>query len=281
MTRRETIKGTIYGKRAIALFKADCLNVLPDIPAGTIHLVLADLPYGTTSRLMWDSVIPMDRLWLQYRRILADEGLVILFAAQPFCCVLMNGNPEWFKYDLIWQKSNIVGFLDAQRRPLRLHEHVLVFGPKQGTYNPQMRKGNVHQRGGRGIGSEIYGHDSATFNNNRTESDEYFPVSIIDVAYDEDRHHPTQKPVPLLEWLIKTFSNPREIVLDNTMGSGSTGVAAVNTGRKFIGIELGEDAEKDYYGVAVTRIKEAVLVRKQIMDTTRGRDNDDDRPRPE
>lgn len=223
---------------------------MKDIPDGSVDMVLCDLPYGMT-RNKWDGVIDLEALWVQYRRIVKQNGAIVLHCMQPFTTRLINSNPKDFRYCWVWDKSQISGFLNAKRRPLVRHEDIAVFYQKQPTYNPQMRKGKVRRKGTNGRASMNY--DS--FEWLGVVNDDYYPTSILDFALPRYKDgHPTQKPVPLLEYLIKTYTNPGEVVLDNCMGSGSTGVACVNTKRMFIGMEL----DKEYFDIAVRRIAAAL-----------------------
>ena len=194
-------------------------------------------------------MIPLDKLWTQYRRVTKCNGAIALFSQMPFTIELVNSNKRWFRYEWIWQKSQGTGFLNANRMPLKIHENILIFYKKLPTYNPQFSTGKNHVRGNGGL-SENYGKFIRL---ERGTSQEYFPTDIIKFKKTSNTLHPTQKPVDLLEYLIKTYTNEGETVLDNTMGSGSTGVACVNTGRDFIGIEL----DKGYYDIACKRIEQA------------------------
>ena len=232
----------------IKLINDDCLNAIKDIPDNSIDMILCDLPYGTT-RNKWDSVIPLDELWKQYERIIKDNGVICLFAQSPFDKVLGCSNLKLFRYEWIWQKDNGTGFLNAKKMPLKIHENILVFYKKLPTYNPQMRTGFKPYKCKQGRHSTNYGlYEQGHI----TESNgERYPIDIIEFKKDSGLH-PTQKPVALLEYLIKTYTNENDIVLDNCMGSGSTGVACINTNRNFIGIELDEK----YFKIAKDRIKE-------------------------
>lgn len=230
----------------IDLRQGDCLEVMKDIPDKSIDMILCDLPYGTT-RNKWDSVIPLDKLWEQYERIIKDTGAIVLFSQMPFAAELTHSNLKLFKYEWIWEKDNGTGFLNAKKMPLKKHENILVFYKKLPTYNPQMRTGFKPYKCKQGRHSTNYG---AYEQGHITESNgERYPIDIIEFKKDTGLH-PTQKPVALLEHLIKTYTNENETVLDNCMGSGSTGVASINTNRNFIGIEMDEK----YYKIACERI---------------------------
>jgi len=238
----------------IRLIPGDCLDVMGEIEPGSVHLILADLPYGTTA-CKWDVVIPFEPLWAHYRRLLAPRGAIVLTASQPFTSMLVTSNPDWFRYAMVWDKVNkYTGFLNVKARPLRRHEDVLVFAAGSGTYNPQMIPVQPYRsRMSRPCKTKIYG-EMKGFDYGR-EITEQNPCTVIDIPshFTSRVDHPTQKPVALGEYLIKTYSNSGDTVLDNTMGSGSFGVAAVNCGRAFIGIEK----DLGYFEVASRRIAEA------------------------
>ena len=240
-----------------ALYCGDCFEFMPLIPTGSIDAIIADLPYGTT-RNNWDSVLPLNKLWAEYKRILKDKGVVVLFAAQPFTSILVISNPSWFKYDWAWKKEKGTGYLNAKKQPLRDKEDILVFYQKQPTYNPQMTKGESYKRIGGSKNSLNKGNYGKTKESYDTISEGYrYPKTIQFFPSDSQRFgslHPTQKPIALMEYLIKTYTNEGDMVLDNTMGSGTTGVACMNTNRVFIGIEK----EKKYFDIAAKRILEAV-----------------------
>lgn len=234
----------------VSLYHGDCLELLKDVPSKSVNFVLCDLPYGTTCN-KWDSCINLDALWIEYKRVLAEGGAVALFAQMPFVATLYNSNPKWFRYEYIWVKSRPTGFLNANRMPLKAHEQILLFYPKLPTYNKQRRSGfRNYARLSPKKACSSYGkfHDAPIIVTDGTRD----PIDVLNFK-SEWGAHPTQKPVLLLEWLIKTYTNAGNTVLDNTMGSGSTGVACVNTGRNFIGMEL----NADYFATAQARIKEA------------------------
>ena len=234
----------------IDLKHGDCLELMKDIPDKSIDMILCDLPYGTTQN-KWDTVIPLNDLWNQYKRIIKDNGAIVLFSQPPFDKILACSNLKMFRYEWIWQKENSTGFLNAKKMPLKIHENILVFYKKLPTYNPQMRLGFKPYRCKQGRHTTNYGDYKQ---GHLTESNgERYPIDIINFQR-EVSLHPTQKPVALLEYLIKTYTNESETVLDNCMGSGSTGVACVNTNRNFIGFELDEN----YFDIAKTRINNAL-----------------------
>ena len=234
----------------IKLLYGDCLELMKDIPEHSIDMVLADLPYGTTQN-KWDSIIPFTPLWAQYDRVCKENAAIVLFSQMPFTANLYMSKPEYFRYELIWNKKLSTGFLNANKMPLKQHENILVFYKKLPVYNPEMEtRGNVRAKGTGGKDSTNYrtGIGRVEHKNNI-----YFPTSIITFsnANNTSKVHPTQKPVALLEYLIKTYTNENETVLDNCMGSGSTGVACIRCNRSFIGIE--KDAK--YFDIARERIQ--------------------------
>jgi site-specific DNA-methyltransferase (adenine-specific) len=265
----------------IELYNDDCFNVFPNIKDNSIDLILCDLPYGTTDRhggkkgesrlLKWDSILPLDKLWVEYKRILKKEtGVVVLTADQPFTSQLVLSNLEWFKYEWIWKKGKATGFLLANYRPMKLTEDVLVFSPlgasaaaKKGNncmiYNPQdlevkivVKKNNTKR-----LGKFLNQPEHMGSNNKLLGESEYqqnftnYPTEIIQFNLDGDHIHPTQKPLGLMEYLIKTYSNENFTVLDNCMGSGTTGVACKKLNRNFIGIEV----DTDFFNLAKERIE--------------------------
>lgn len=229
------------------IYNQDCLEGMKRIPDRSVDMILCDLPYGTT-RNKWDTVIPLDELWGQYDRVIKDNGAIVLTAAQPFTSVLVTSNLKHFKYDITWDKSQVTGFLNAKKMPLRKHEDILVFYKKLPTYNPQFTQGKAYQVT-REHGTSNYGKQSA----NKTNNDgKRFPTSLLNIPQIREKGgHPTQKPVALFEYLIKTYTNEGETVLDNCMGSGTTAIACMNTGRNFIGFEL----DKTYHEKTLERIK--------------------------
>lgn len=232
------------------LYHGDCLEIMKNIPDKSVDMVLCDLPFGVTQN-SWDIVIPFDKLWNEYHRICKENAAIVLHCQQPFTSHLIISNEKHFKYCWVWYKHYARGFLNAKKQPLKNCEDIAVFYKKQCTYNPQMRKGKLCSKGNSSKQRGCYGNYKPV----KTVNDVYYPRTILDFAgcTNSELQHPTQKPVPLLEYLIKTYTNEGETVLDNCMGSGSTGVACVNTGRDFIGIELNEE----YFNIAENRINEA------------------------
>ena len=239
------------------LLMGDCLERLPELPAASVDLILADLPYGTTA-CKWDSVIPFGPLWAQYKRLLKGGGAVVLTAAQPFASALVLSNPKDYRYDWIWEKTTPTGHLNAKRQPMRAHEHVLVFCATAPPYFPQKTIGHARKTANNVDRakklSNVYGAQQGVTSYTSTER---YPRSVLKFSTDKQKSapHPTQKPVALMEYLIHTYTKEGETVLDNVMGSGTTGVACVNTGRRFIGIERNEN----YFEVASTRINATTL----------------------
>jgi site-specific DNA-methyltransferase (adenine-specific) len=224
-----------------------------NIPDKSIDMILCDLPYGTT-QCKWDTVLPFEPLWKQYNRIIKDNGAIVLFGSEPFSSTLRLSNLKYYKYDWIWDKVKGTGFLNARKQPMRNHELISVFYKKQCLYNPQKTFGHNMKKSYRSkdLQTDVYGEMK---NDYTYESTERYPRSIQVFSTDTQNSslHPTQKPVALLEYMIKTYTNEGETVLDNCMGSGSTGVAAKNLHRKFIGIEK----DNTYFSIAEERIKSA------------------------
>ena len=233
----------------IDLRLGDCLEVMKTIEDNSIDAIITDPPYGTTA-CKWDSVIDFDLMWEQLNRIIKPNGAIVLFGSEPFSSALRMSNIKNYKYDWIWDKKLSTGGLLCNKRPLRRHENISVFYKKQVSYNPIMRKGKPRKKGSMaqgGVYNKIPQHNAVI-----KISDEYYPTSILELSNSKmkGRVHPTQKPVELMEYLIKTYTNENETVLDFTMGSGSTGVASKNLNRNFIGIEMDEN----YFKIAEERI---------------------------
>lgn len=234
----------------VDLRQGDCLEIMKSIPDGSVDLVLTDPPYGTTA-CKWDSVIPFELMWEQINRAIKNNGAICLFGSEPFSSALRMSNIKNYKYDWIWEKEQGANFMLCKYQPYKVHEIISVFSKGRHTYKPQMTKGKPYVSG-RGTSGDVTGNVIKTQTKN---SGTRYPRSIQSFSTDKSKSkHPTQKPVPLLEYLIRTYTNEGETVLDFTMGSGSTGVACVNTGRSFIGIELDEH----YFSVAKERIESAM-----------------------
>ena len=241
------------------LLQGDCLELMNKIPDKSIDMILCDLPYGTTKN-KWDSVLPFDKMWKQYDRIIKENGCIALFADGMFMSDLMQSNKKLWRYNLVWDKELISGFLNANRMPLRSHEEICIFYKKLPTYNPQFTDGEpLHGMGTKFSQEKNKNNNYGNFDscNNpsakRTGDTKKYPKSIVKFPRPAScvMIHPTQKPVELLEWLIKTYTNENDCVLANCMGSGSTGVAAVGINRNFIGMEL----EEKYFNIAKERIE--------------------------
>lgn len=241
--------------KPIELWHGDCLELMKNIPDGSVDLVLTDPPYGTTA-CKWDSVIPFEPMWEQLNRIIKPNGAICLFGSEPFSSALRMSNIKHFKYDWIWEKTKASGHLNAKIMPLKAHETISVFSKGKCVYYPQglkpvskiQKKKDTKTTTGNGYSS--YGKQNKT----TTQSIGGYPRSVLKFSKPSKTLHPTQKPVALLEYLIRTYTNEGETVLDFTMGSGSTGVACVNTNRRFIGIELDEG----YFNIATQRIDTAL-----------------------
>ena len=238
------------------LKQGNCLELMPMIPSGSVDMILCDLPYGTTA-CKWDTVIPFEPLWAEYKRIIKKNGAIVLFGAEPFSSALRMSAINLYKYDWKWQKNTVTGFMQAKTKPLKSYEDILVFGEFKvaaqyfkGCYNPQaelVSKGRVKYSNKRKE-DHITGERQA---NETEESFSGYPKDILTFDSQKNTEHPTQKPVALCEYLIKTYTNEGEWVMDNCMGSGTTGVACVNTNRNFIGIEQ----EDKYFEIARKRIQ--------------------------
>lgn len=233
------------------LFWADCFDVFPSIPEKSVDAIIADLPYGTTA-CKWDSLLPLDKLWNEYKRVLKPNGVIILTSSQPFTSILINNDLKMFKYTLVWDKVAVTNPMLAKKQPMRCHEDIVCFYDKQPTYNPQMRVGVKWSRAGKKQHKTDTLGQSTLFNNGSDESEMKYPKSILTFSNADKtkNEHPTEKPIELMEYLVKTYTNENDTVLDNTMGSGTTGLACLKTNRQFIGIEK----EKQYYDVAVRRL---------------------------
>jgi len=234
------------------LLNGDCLELLNDVDDKSIDMILCDLPYGQTYN-KWDSVLPLDKLWKQYKRVIKDNGCIALFAQGRFTADLMYSNKKWWKYNLIWNKVLPSGFLNANRMPLRCHEDIVIFYKKLPTYNPQKVLGKKNHTIGKGVlnKNNNYGNMVLVDNKNKLGNMKH-PKSILSFSrpHSSVMKHPTEKSIEVCEWLIKSYTNKNDIVLDNCMGSGTTGVACQKTNRKFIGMEIDEE----YFKKAKKRI---------------------------
>ena len=237
--------------------KGDCLELMKDISNGSVDMILCDLPYGTTA-CKWDTIIPFDTLWEQYKRIIKDNGAIVLTASQPFTSALVMSNPKLFKYEWIWEKSKASNFLLAKKQPLKAHENILVFGKGKVNYYPQKTEGKPFNKGKdkrTGQATEVYAEipningfeikNEKGLRNPRT-------VQYFKTGESEGKHHPTQKPTWLFEYLIKTYTKRNETVLDNCAGSFTTAIACLNTNRNYICMEK----DDNYFNLGQNRIKE-------------------------
>lgn len=230
----------------VNIYNQDCLEFMPTLKEKSIDMILCDLPYGTT-QCKWDTIIPFEPLWKQYKRLIKDNGAIVLTASQPFTSALVMSNPGWFKYEWIWDKDRSCGSMLAKIRPLKYHENVLVFCEGKETYIPQMTKGQMQHKASGGK-SDNYGNIPIV----RYFSDSYYPRSIQKIKACHNmtgKEHPTQKPVALFEYLIRTYTNEGDTILDNCSGSGTAGIAAFNINRNAILIEI----DSGYYQDSVDR----------------------------
>jgi site-specific DNA-methyltransferase (adenine-specific) len=238
------------------IYQMDCLEGMKLISDKSIDAIICDLPYGVTARNKWDVIIPFDPLWEQYERIIKDNGAIVLTATQPFASALVMSNPKLFRYEWIWEKTTPTGFLNAKKMPMRSHENILVFYKKLPTYNPQKTYGHKrkvskaeHHTQDCIISSNYNEHNFATY-----DSTERYPrsVQIFPTDKQKEAYHPTQKPVALIEYLINTYTNVNDIVLDNCIGVGTTAVACKKTNRRWIGFEI----EPKYIEISEKRLRE-------------------------
>ena len=238
--------------------QGDCLELLKEVPDCSVDAIICDPPFGTTD-CSWDIRLPLDEMWTQFKRVTKRNAAIVLFSQLPFACDLINANRKNFRYEIVWEKSVPVGFFNANKMPLRCHENILVFYQQLPTYNPQFTSGKAYQRMRNDVTDGVYQNRPRinTINDGRR-----YPRDVQRFnSQMGDKFHPTQKPVDLLEYLIKTYTNEGETVLDATMGSGSTGVACVNTNRRFIGFELDEK----FFKTAQQRIEEALAKKRQEL----------------
>lgn len=246
---------TSFGCDIDRIYNEDCLVGMQRIDDASIDMILCDLPYGTTA-CKWDTVIPLEPLWEQYKRVIKPHGAIVLTASQPFTSALVMSNPKMFKYDWCWHKSRVTGVLNAKRQPLRCKEDILVFSSGSPVYYPQgLQRCNKQTCTGvskSGKQGECTGKITQTDSGTYTQTTTGYPRNVLEIPSETKTVHPTQKPVALFEYLIKTYTNPGEIVLDNCLGSGTTAIAAINTGRHYIGFEK----DTGYFDIAQKRIAE-------------------------
>ena len=232
------------------IYNEDCLEGMKRIPDKSVDMILCDLPYGTTA-CKWDTIIPFEPLWEQYERIIKDNGAIVLFGTEPFSSFLRTSNIKWYRYDLIWEKSRFTNFLFVKKQFGKVHENISVFYKKQPTYNPQMEAGEPYKRKGTGKPKTKELMINPATDNGKVSDGLRYPKSILKFPFHNVGNvHPTQKPSDLFEYLIRTYTNEGETILDNCMGSGTTAIACINTDRNFIGFELDET----YFNLANERI---------------------------
>ena len=236
----------------VNLMHGDCIELMKQIPAKSVDMILCDLPYGTTAN-KWDYVINCNKIFEIYKQIIKNGGVIALFSQLPFSTDLINANRKWFRYEWIWEKTIATGFFNAKKMPLKTHENILIFYNSIPTYNPQFSKGKPYICNRMPTESKNYDCNAAHATTTVSDGARY-PKDILKFKCERGLH-PTQKPVALLEYLIKTYTNEGETVLDNCMGSGSTGVACVNTNRNFIGMEL----DDGYFRIAQERINKQII----------------------
>ena len=247
------------------IYNEDCLEGMKRIPDKSVDMILCDLPYGTTA-CKWDTIIPFEPLWAHYERVIKDNGAIVLTAAQPFTSALVMSNPRIFKYDWVWKKPRGTGHLNVKRQPMRDKEDILVFYKKQATYNPQLEVGEPYSALKSGKSSRVSESGETTWgkymigSEHRSDNSGFrYPKQLLEFGgVERGTIHPTQKPVALFEYLIRTYTNEGETILDNCMGSATTAIAAINTNRNFIGFELDET----YFNLANQRITKHLLERQ-------------------
>lgn len=243
------------------IFNEDCISGMSRLADGSVDAVICDPPYQSTD-CAWDVRLPLEEMWAEFNRVTKQNAAIVLFSQLPFAVDLINANRKMFRYEWVWSKSKAVGFLNANKMPLRAHENILVFYRKLPCYNPQWSEGKAYSREHADRAAGVYQAAKGKLTVN--DGKHYYPRDVLEVnsingnSKSEPRYHPTQKPVALMEYLVKTYTNRWETVLDATMGSGSTGVACMKTGRKFIGFET----ESNFFDVAKTRLDAAIAQRK-------------------
>lgn len=233
------------------IWNMDCLDGMSEIEDNSIDMILCDLPYGTT-QCKWDTIIPFEDLWNHYNRIIKENGAIVLTSAQPFTSLLVSSNIRNFRYSWVWEKSKATGYLNSKKRPLIAHEDILVFYKKQPTYNPQMVIGKPYNKGKALRTTNVYGKQKETLVENKEGLRYPRTVQYFKTAESEGKvFHPTQKPIELFKYIIKTYTNEGDVVLDNCIGSGTTAIAAIATNRNYIGFEK----DKEYYKLSLERIE--------------------------
>jgi DNA modification methylase len=257
---RYTLTDNSFTAENVRFFRGDCLDLLPQCPDRSVNLILADLPYERTA-CSWDSAIPLEPLWREYRRVLAPGGCVLLFADMPFAARLLESNPKWFSHEVVWDKNKCGSPGLAKYRPMKVHEYVLVFAPGRHTYNPQMEEGEAYsRRPPKQVRCNNHGYG---FKNTRgiVNHGTRYPKSVQRSSRDfsaQQQIHPTQKPVPFVRWLVRSYSNPGDVVLDNAAGVASSGVACIEEGRPWVGMERDIDprtgASLGYFDAGCARL---------------------------
>lgn len=248
------------------IYNEDCLTGMAKIPDGTVDAIICDPPFGHATDCDWDIRLPLDEMWAEFNRVTKQNAAIVLFSQLPFAVDLINANRKMFRYEWIWEKSVACGFLNANKMPLRAHENILVFYRRLPTYNPQFRSGKAYIRTQEEEhGGGVYRGRKASKTVN--DGNHYYPRDVVKfksiqtLSKTEPRYHPTQKPVALMKFLVETYTNEFDLILDATMGSGSTGVAAVSCGRKFVGFEK----EQNFFEVSQKRIQAALSARERSL----------------
>ena len=241
-----------FDNERVKLYHGDCLVKMTEIGDKSVDMILCDLPYGMTKN-KWDTIISFDELWKHYNRVIKDNGAIILFGNQPFTTLMIYSNMKMFRYAMVWEKNKFSDFLNAKRKPMKTNEDICVFYKKQPTYNVQKWYSTPYERWNTQKAVDKQTNYGKHKENISKSEGERLPTTVLKFNRVERPLHPTQKPVDLLEWLIKSYSNEDDVILDNCMGVGSTGLACMNTNRKFIGIEL----DDSYYCLAKRRILES------------------------
>ena len=243
------------------LYHADCFDVFSDIPDQSVDAIICDLPYGTTA-CKWDTILPLDKLWEQYKRIIKPNGAIVLFGSQPFTTRLISSNYEMYRYNWVWQKTRPSNFPLAKKQPMKYHEDICIFGIKSPSYYPQMIKSNIVRKKGKNGGYSGFNKGLENPKYVKKQYTDFYPSSLLlFTSNNKVSLHPTQKPVPLMEYLIKTYTNEGETVLDNCMGSGTTGVACIKQNRIFIGMEK----EEKYFEISKNRIEKELTDQKSKL----------------
>jgi len=246
------------------IYNEDCMTGMKRIADGSIDCIICDPPYGHSTDCSWDKRLPLEEMWLEFNRVTKENAAIVLFSQLPFAVDLISANRKMFRYEYVWHKSVACGFLNANKMPLRAHENILVFYRRLPTYNPQFRTGKAFTRVQKEFsGGNVYQRRRASKTVN--DGNHYYPRDVLEIksingaSKTEPRYHPTQKPLALMEFLVRTYTNEYEIILDATMGSGTTGLAAVRNGRRFIGFET----EEKYFEISKKRM--AAACRQQSL----------------